>query len=194
MAFKSDKPLPLAVDFYYVEPKGHEILFYLLPFWPQGTKSSDIDKNAIENYLTDFLFIRSVDKPFFHVQSIRSDKFIFVFKGHDWISANFLNSPRVKYDMLRTIEWRLKKFLPVQVLSHTPWEILKPFLIKEFNEFLKNNGNSVFRQRFRLLKKVNFDWFDYDLDLQMGVFYMRVKTKVLITLAAAGYAIKGIFF
>jgi hypothetical protein len=70
-------------------------------------------------------------------------------------------------------------------------------LANKFKDFLKTNQKSIFKEKMKIMKKVNYDWFEYQADMQNSKFWVRLKTTVLMGLTIAAYGAsrvaKGLF-
>jgi hypothetical protein len=72
--------------------------------------------------------------------------------------------------------------LPATLTSHVEGNFIKAFIETRFKSFLRRNHKSIFAEKMKIMKKLNMDWFTYDIDLQMNKIIIRLKASVLLTL------------
>jgi hypothetical protein len=187
---KIDKILPISLDWYFSMPEGDEILMKIRPMYPSDVKSSDIVIKDLREFV-EMQIKTDIQKGFIKVGDITFNRIIVVFDCKKWLNENFLNEPKVKFSFPRTLEWHFKKRLPDTLMSHTSWNVVRNFIEEKFKEFLGEHNKTLFKRKMRILKQVNYNWFDYSADLQFNVIFVRMKPRVLFALAAAAGAAKA---
>lgn len=191
---KTDKVKPTALLYVSSRPEQDEYVVVVKPIWPTGPTGKP--EVGSDDDLKDFAEkdIKSdMRKGFVYVKVINSGRVNIIFRGAKWLNENFLDSPRVKFHIPRTLEFTMKKRLPDVLLSHVPWNFLKTWVEKRFKLFLKDHQKRLFREKMKIMKKVNYNWFDYEADIQFNKVFVRMKTSVLITLGvAAGATVKAV--
>lgn len=186
---RTDKINPAALLYLSSRPEGDEYVVVVQPIWPTGpTGRAEVgdDKD-----LKDFVEkdIKSdMRKGFVYVKVINSGRVNIIFRGNKWLNENFLDRARVEFHIPRTLEFSFKKRLPDVLLSHVPWNFLKKWLEDRFKLFLKDHQKRLFKEKMRIMKKVNYNWFEYEADIQFNKIFVRMKTSVMLTLAVAGGA------
>lgn len=187
---KTDKVNPAALLYISSRPNGDEYIVVVQPIWPSGPTGSP--KVGSDKDLKEFVEkdIKSdMRKGYVYVKVINSGRVNIIFRGNKWLNDNFLDSPRVKFNIPRTLEFSMKKRLPDVLLGHVSWGSLKDWLEQRFKLFLKDHQKRLFKEKMKIMKKVNYNWFDYEADIQFNKIFVRMKTSIMLTLAVAGGAI-----
>jgi len=188
---KIDKILPISLDWYWSMPEGDEIHMKIRPMWGIDVKKDDIVLKDLKEFVE-----RQIETDlkigFLRIGDISHNRVVVIFDCKKWLTENFLEYPRVKFFMPRTLEWSFKKRLPDTLMSHTSWNIVRDFVEEQFKRFLMLHNKEIFRRKMKLMKKVNYEWFDYEANLQFNKIYVRMKPRVMFALAAATYAAKKV--
>lgn len=184
-----DKVKPISLDWYWSQPKGDDIVMKIRPVWPNDVRTKDIVLKDLREFVEDRIG-SDLKKDFIRIDDVKDNKVVVIFDGTRWLRENFLDSPRVEFHMPRTLEWKFKKRLPSTLMSHTSHRIVKDFIEDKFKDFIKDHNKMVFRKKFKIMKKVNYNWFNYRAELQYDKIFVTLKTKVMFTLIAAGYMAK----
>lgn len=171
---------------YSSEPYKDYYYLYVRPIWPTETKKDKINEKDLRSFIEKEID-SDIKKGYITVEVTSHNRAIVKFNSSKWLKENFLESPRVKFNIPRTLEWSWKKRLPDTLVSHAAWNNIRKFLEKKFKEFLKDNCKRVFKKKLKVMKKVNYNWFIYEADLQWNKFIVKMKLSVMMTLAAAGY-------
>jgi hypothetical protein len=185
----ADKSEPLSLQWYYSEPKGDEYLLYALPMWAQAYRArQDFTLEDIKKWVTK-LVDEDIKKGYVTIKTATYDKVIFAFNVKKFIYDNFFRDAKVQFHLPRTLEWTFKKSFPLSVLAHCSWNMLGKFIAIKFKEFLRTNQRSIFRDKMKIMKRVNYDWFDYDCDIQANKIWVKMKITIMMGLAIATYGI-----
>lgn len=184
-----EKVKPISLDWYWAQPSGDKILMKIRPTWPSDLKAKDVVLKDLREFVEDRIG-SDLKKDFIRISDVSENKVTVEFDGTRWLRENFLKDPRVEYEFPRTLVWKFKKRLPSTLMSHTSHKVVKDFVEEKFKEFIKDNHKMIFRKKLKIMKKVNYNWFTYQAELQYDKIFVRLKTKVMITLAAAGYMAK----
>jgi len=188
---KKEKPTVISLDWYWSMPEGDEIHMKVRPMYPSDVKSSDIVLKDLREFVEKQIKI-DLEKGFIRIGDISFNRVVVIFDCKKWLTENFLERARIKFSFPRTLEWYFKKRLPDTLMSHTSWNIVRGFIETQFKEFLKDHNRRIFKEKMKLMKKVNYNWFDYEANLQFNVVFVRMKPRVLFALAAAGIIAKEI--
>lgn len=184
--------MPIAIQWFSSKPIGNEYLIYALPIWRQDVKRADIKEKDLKDWLNLQLDVE-LKKGFIEIKKVDFAEIVVAFNSGKWLKENFEKLPLVQFYAPRTLEWTFKRRLPDVLTAHAQWNTIKKFIEDKFKYFLKERGSSIFKDKMRLLKKVNYDWFEYDADLQMNKITTRVKPSVLITLLIGANVARKIF-
>lgn len=181
-----NKISPKSFDWYSHESYKNEFLLYVNPIWPVTANSENKIgekelKREIEETISD-----DIKKEYVFVKEITSRRITVAFRAMRWLKDNFLKDPKVSYEFPRTLEWKWKKSLPLVITNKVPHATFKNFIEKKFKKFLKENQKTLFKDKFKILEKVNYNWFIYEADMQYNKFIVKMKYSIMIALAAAG--------
>lgn len=188
MEKRETKKKPKNFDWYNFEAEKDDLLMYVNPIWPDGTKSEDkINDDEIKREL-EKTFEEDKEKGFIRIKEITNRRITVSFKIMKWLRENFLeDDPKITYKFPRTLEWKWRKSIPLIVLKKVPWIEIGKILEKKFKEFLKENQKRLFKEKFKILDKVHYDsWFIYEADLDNHKFIVKMKISIMMTLAKAG--------
>jgi len=188
---KRDKISPISLDWYWSQPESDEILMKVRPIYASDVRNKDIVLKDVREYMEEKLK-SDINKNFIKIKDLSSNRIVVAFDSGKWLRANFLKDPRVKFHLPRTLEWRFKKRLPVTLMSHTSWNVVRGFIETKFKEYIKDNNKTIFKKKMKLMKKVNYNWFDYEADLRNDKMFVRMKPRVMIALAIGAYTAKKI--
>lgn len=186
-----DKTDVIALDWYWSTIEDGKIFMKIRPIYPANTPKKDIVIKDLREFVEKRIK-NDLDGGFLKIDNIKHDKVVIVFNSNKWMKDNFLKNPKVKFHLPRTLEWKFKKRLPDTLMSHVSWNTVREFIEKQFKEYLKDNNKTVFKKKLKIMKKVNYNWFDYEADLQLNKIFVRMKPRVMFTLVAAGYAAKKV--
>ena len=187
-------PLPISLRWYASEGKGDEWLLHTSPAWAIEIRSREkLNKNDLRKWV-EAKVVDDIKRGYFKVKSVDFDKVTFAFDVKKWLDINFLRSPTVYFEFPRTLVWKWYKRVPDTVLSHSSWIAVGHFLQAKFKEFLKSHHRTIFKDKMKILGKVNYNWFDYDTDMQYNKFVIKLKYSVMIALAIGAKAAKDIVF
>jgi len=185
---KSETIKPVSIDWYFADTKNDDIVMYVRPMWPVDAKKSDLNEKDLKDFVEKSIGSVDMRKGFLKIETTSTNRALVKFDVDNWLKENFMSSPRVEFYLPGTLEWQWKKNIPSTVFSHVPWNMTKNILEDKFKSFLKSHKKSVFKKKLKLMKKVNFNWFTYEADMQFSKFYVRVKPSVMVTLALVGGA------
>ena len=191
MVLTIDKVVPISLQWYWSKPLGNEFLLFATPIWRQDVKRSDVKEKDLRDWISEQMDA-DLRKGFTYIKKADSNEVVIAFDCDKWMKANFLRQPAVLFQAPRTIEWSFKKRLPDVLMSHAPWAYLKRFIEDKFREFFRYNTRAIFQEKLRLLRKVNYTWFIYDADIQMGKIYVRIKPSVIMALLVGAKAVKSL--
>lgn len=177
---------PISIDWYFYELKGNEIIMCIRPIWPFDAKRADLQEKELISFVEKSIGLVEIKNGFLKIEATSLNRVLVKFDIYNWMKENFLSSPKVEFYLPATLEWQWKKNLPATVLSKVPWNVTRMFLENKFKEFLKKHSKKVFEQKLKLMKKINFDWFTYEADMQFSKFFVRIKPSILLTLALVG--------
>lgn len=181
----------VSLDWYWSTIEDGKIFMKIRPIYPANTPKKDIVIKDLREFVEKRIK-SDLDKGFLRIDDIKHDKVVVVFNSNKWMEDNFLKNPKVKFHLPRTLEWKFKKRLPDTLMSHVSWNTVRGFIEKQFKEYLKDHNKTVFKKKLKIMKKVNYNWFDYEADLQLNKIFVRMKPRVMFTLVAAGYAAKKV--
>lgn len=190
MEINEDKrnPKPFALNWYHSVAKKDEYHIFAEPIWRVDTEYKDKTKKATKKFVEDYLK-SDANKDYIKVEVSSVKKAIVIFKVDKWLRMNFLDKPKVEFNAPRTLVWSFKKDLPKIVKTRVSWDVLERFLAKNFKSFLKDHKKRMFEDKLKLAKKLNFDWFDFEVDLKAKKIYVRMKVTIMMTLAIGAYAV-----
>lgn len=184
---KREKVEPISIDWYWSQPEGDEIRMKVRPVFPSDVQSKDIVIKDIREYMEEKLK-NDLKKDYIRISDVGKHRVVIVFDTNKWLKQNFHRDPRVSFHLPRTLEWKFKKRLPPTLMSHTSWNVVRDHIEDKFKAYIKENNKTVFRKKMKLMKKVNYNWFDYEADLRNDKIFVRMKPRVMITLGIAAYA------
>ena len=190
-ARQRDKVEPISLDWYWSQPEGDEILMKVRPVFPSDIKTKDIVLKDLREFVEDRIG-DDLKKDYIRIKDVSKSKVVVAFDSTNWLRQNFLKDPKVKFHLPRTLEWKMKKRLPSTLMSHTSWNVVRGFIEDKFKSFIKEHNKTMFRKKMKLLKKVNYNWFDYEADLRNNKIFVRMKPRVMIMLGIAAYAAKKV--
>ena len=188
------KILPLSLQWYGSESRGDEWLLHTTPAWAieirsqEGLSKSDLRKWAEDQVLID------IKRGYFKVKNVDFNKITFAFDVKKWLDINFLRSPEVHFELPRTLVWRWYKRVPDTVLSHSSWIGVAHFMEEKFKDFLKKHHKNIFKDKMKILGKVNYNWFEYETDMQYNKFVIKLKYSVMIAMAIGAKMAKRAIF
>lgn len=188
---RREKVVPVGIDWYWSQPEGDEILMKVRPVYASDVRNKDIVIKDLREYVEE-KFKSDINKDFIKIKDISSSRVVIAFDSGKWLKENFLKDPKVKFHLPRTLEWKFKKRLPDILMSHTSWNVVRGFVEKKFKEYIKDHNKTIFKKKMKLMKKVNYNWFDYEADLRNDKIFVRMKPRVMIALAIGAYAAKKI--
>jgi len=190
MEINEDKryPKPFALNWYHSVSRKDEYYLYAEPIWRVDTPYKEKTQKAVKKFVEDYLK-SDANKDYIKVEVTSVKKAIVIFKADKWIRMNFLKKPKVEFNAPRTLIWSFKKDLPKIIKSRVEWLELEKFLSKVFKSFLKEHKKRVFESKLKLAKKLNFDWFDFIVDIKMKKIYVKMKVSIMMTLAIGAYAV-----
>lgn len=172
---------PLSLEWYASDTNKDDYVLFVRPIWPTIDSEKTSEKN-LKEFIEDQLKI-DIRKGFIRTTVTSKNRALVIFDSNKWMNENFLRDPKVKFIIPRTLEWSFKKSLPDTLLSHTDWMSLKKFLERKFKEFLKGHQKTIFREKMQILSKIDYNWFDYEADLQWNKFYVKMKPSVMMAFA-----------
>lgn len=170
-------------------PEGDEILMKIRPVYPNDIQRKDIVIKDLREYVEKRIK-PDLDKGFIKIKDVSPSRVVVAFDSTHWLRANFLKEPKMDFHLPRTLEFKYKKRLPDTLMGHTSWKVVREFIEKKFHAFIKEHNKTLFKRKMRIMKKVNYNWFDYEADLQDNRIFVRMKPKIMFALAAAGYLAK----
>lgn len=185
-----DKTIPVSLDWYWSMPEGDEIQMKIRPMWTGDIQKSDIVLKDLREFIEKQIQT-DLKIGFIRIGDLSHNRAVIVFDCKKWLSENFLE-PRVKFFLPRTLEFSFKKRLPDTLMAHTSWNIVRGFIEEQFKRFLMVHNREIFRRKLKLMNKVNYEWFDYEANLQFNKIYVRMKPRVMFALATAAYAAKKV--
>lgn len=186
---RREKVEPISLDWYWSQPEGDEILMKVRPVFPSDVQSKDIVIKDLREYMEDKLST-DIRKEYIRIKDLSKNRIVVAFNSKNWLRQNFLRDPKVSFHIPRTLEWKMKKRLPDTLMSHTSWNVVRGFVEDKFKDFIKDHNKTVFKKKMKLMKKVNYNWFDYEADLRNNKIFVRMKPRVMIALGVAAYAAK----
>jgi hypothetical protein len=178
---KNDRPIPISLTFYWSKPVGKEYLVYATPIWMQGITIKEVKDSDVKAWVEYQLDI-DIKIGYIYVKQASYKEIVVAFNCEKWMNDNFGKDARTIFEIPRTLVWYFRKLLPATITSHVQWNFFKLFIEAQFKAFLKSHSKSVFAEKMKILKKVNFEWFTYDVDLQMNKITMKLKTTVMFAL------------
>jgi len=188
---RREKIEPISLDWYWSQPEGDEILMKVRPIYSSDVRSKDIVLKDLREYMKEKLK-SDINKDFIRVKDLSNNRIVVAFDSGKWLKANFLKEPKVKFHIPRTLEWKFKKRLPSTLMSHTSWNVVRGFIEAKFKEYIKDHNKTIFKKKMKLMKKANYNWFDYEADLRNDKMFVRMKPRIMIALAIGAYAAKKI--
>ncbi len=186
-----DKVYPLMLDWYWSMPEKDEILMKIRPVYSNYIKRSDIVIKDLREYVEKKIK-DDLDKGFVKIKDISPSRVVVAFDSAHWLRENFLKNPKMEFHLPRTIEFKYKKRLPDTLMGHTSWKVVREFIEKKFKDFIKTHNKTLFKRKMKIMKKVNYNWFDYEANINDDRIFVRMKPKVMFALAAAGYLAKKV--
>lgn len=190
MEVNEDKknPEPFALNWYHSVAKKDRYYLYVEPIWGVDIPYKDKTQKAVEKFLEKKIK-KDIKKDSIRIEVTSVKKAMVIFNVDKWLRENFLKNPKVEFNMPRTLIWSFKKDLPDIIKSRVMWFELENFLADSFKSFLKDHKKKIFESKFKMAKKLNFNWFDFEVDMKMKKIYVRMKTTVMMTLAIGAYAV-----
>lgn len=188
---RREKVEPITIDWYWSQPEGDEILMKVRPAYGVEVQHKDIVIKDLREYMEEKLK-SDIKKDFIKIKDVSKNRVVVAFDSTRWLRDNFLKDPEVKFHLPRTLEWKFKKRLPSTLTSHTSWNVVRHFIEAKFKAFIKDHNKTMFRKKMKIMKKVNYNWFDYEADLRNNKIFVRMKPRVMVALAASAYAAKKI--
>jgi len=185
---KKSSEKPFALNWYHSGVKDNKYYMYVEAIWRVDTPNKDRTQKAVKEYIEKYLK-SDAKKDSIKIEVTNTKKAAVIFNVDKWLRENFLKNPKVEFNAPRTLVWSFKKDLPKIVKSRIMWWELEKYLAKNFKSFLKDHKKRIFEKKLKMAKKLNFNWFDFEVDLKMKKIYVRMKVTVMMTLAIGAYAI-----
>jgi hypothetical protein len=186
-----NRAVPISLSWYWSKPSGNEYLMYIMPVWMQDITRKDVNDKDVRAWVENQLIV-DLAKGFISIKSANYGEVVVAFNCDKWLEANFLKDPKVFFEIPRTLVWYFRYLLPATLTSHVESNFIEQFLVVRFKNFLKSHHKSIFAEKMKLMKKVNMDWFTYDVDLQMNKITIMLKATVLLTLMIGAKVAKNI--
>lgn len=161
--------------------------------WPEDVDPNDrIPQKEIKEYLNKKVGNYDIEKGWVKT-TLNSDTSALVFFDiNKWIKYNFYKEPKVNYKPLRTLEFKCKRRVPDCVTSHVNWSDINKKIEKHFKSFVRENKKSLFKEKMKILKAINFNWFIFKSDLKNDIISVKLKASVMGAVLIAGSQIKKV--
>lgn len=184
---KSDEK-PIALNWYHSGIKDDKYHMFAEVVWRVDAQNKDKTKKAVEEYVEKYLG-KDSNKKSISIDVVKVNKVAVIFNVDKWMRENFLKAPKVEFQIPRTLIWTFKKDLPNIVKSRIMWQELERYISSNFKDFLKDHQKRIFEKKLKLAKKLNFNWFDFVVDLKMKKIYVSMKVTIMMTLAIGAYTV-----
>jgi hypothetical protein len=188
---KREKVYPISLDWYWSMPEGDEFLMKIHPIYPSNLTKKEIILKDLREFVEKQIS-NDLKKGYVRIRDVAHNRVVVVFDSSKWLKDNFEKQPRMKFHLPRTLELQFKRRLPDTLMTHSSWKVVRDFIEDRCKDYLKDHNKTMFKKKMRIMKKVNYNWFDYEANLQTDKLFVRMKPRVMFALAAAGYISKKV--
>lgn len=174
------------------EQRGKWIMRYWVRL-PMTIEKQSVTPQQVKEYAEEFLKNGSNqgDEKYVKVEKYTASSLEFSFDHDAWFRDNFM-SQIPKYKAPITLDFRYRRDLPRFIYVNAPIHDFTKFLKERFQKFLEKNKRKLYHRKFKFLKRVSPDLFEYRIDFQSMRFKASLKYSVVLSsLALYMYYIHG---
>jgi hypothetical protein len=185
----ADKKIdPQMIMFSADQWEGKWKMIYDLHFPTFGpVDKKDVSQEQLLAFAKKFLKINGRDSEvkYIEIDKCTKERIIYVWNIDKWMTDNFA-SPRTSFDPPITIVFQYSIPIPafVWVVSHANLD-LRQYIENKFQLYMRKNIKKLHHERFRFLKVINADDFEYTLDYQFSRIKASLKYSVIFGSLAA---------
>lgn len=180
----------------YAHRFGEQRKKWIMKYWVRSAvtlEKQKITPQDVKEYAEEYLANGSNqgDEKYVKIERHTSSYIEFSFDHDAWFRDNFISgSPRYKAPI--TLDFRYRKDLPRFIYTNAPIHDFTKFLKEKFQEFLSKNKRKLYHRKFKFLKNISPDLFEYRIDYQSMHIKASLKYSVVLgSLALYMYYVHG---
>ena len=167
------------------EQRGKFILRYI-PRTPYDVDRKDVVPQQVKEFAEEYLRSNTNrgDEKYIKIEKANMNWIEYSFDIEEWLKDNF-RGKRPRYQIPITLKFKYRQDLPRFIYVNSPFQDLRNFILKNFQEWLKKNDRLLKHNNFNFLDKIKPDLFEYKLDVQSQHINASLKYSVILGSLAA---------